>query len=31
MCLTLVGCGDKEEIDNTIEKTTEVSEPVGDQ
>lgn len=31
LCLTLVGCGEKEETDNTIDKTTERSEPVGDQ
>jgi uncharacterized lipoprotein YehR (DUF1307 family) len=30
MCLTLVGCGDTEEVDNNIEKTTERSEPVGE-
>ena len=31
MCFTLVGCTEKEETDNTIDKTTERSEPVGDQ
>ena len=30
MCLTLVGCGNTEETDNTIDKTTERSEPVGE-
>lgn len=31
MCLTLVGCGNTEETDNTIDKTTERSEAVGDE
>lgn len=30
LSITLVGCGNKEEVDNTVEKTTERSEPVGD-
>ena len=30
LCLTLVGCGNTEETDNTIDKTTERSEPVGE-
>lgn len=31
MCFTLVGCTEKEETDNTIDRPTERSEPVGDQ
>ena len=30
LCFTLVGCGNQEETDNTIDKTTEKSEPVGE-
>lgn len=30
MCLTLVGCGETEETDTTIDKTTQESEDVGD-
>ena len=30
MCLTLVGCSNNEETDNTIDKTTQESEEVGD-
>jgi uncharacterized lipoprotein YehR (DUF1307 family) len=30
LCFALVGCGEKEETDNTIDKTTERSEPVGE-
>ena len=29
--ITLVGCTEKEETDNTIDRTTEKSEPVGDE
>ena len=31
MCFTIVGCTEKEEEDNTIDRPTERSEPVGDQ
>ena len=31
LCLTLVGCGNTEETDNNIDRTTERSEAVGDE